>query len=98
MPRLQKLYSELKDKGLELVAVNSTDSKETINKYVEDSRFTFLVGMEDDGAKHYHISDRYGVSAYPTNYVLDGDGKIVFRTTGFDEPAIRTALSKLGVK
>ena len=44
------------------------------------------------------VSQKYGVQAYPTNYVLGPDGKVVYRTTGFDEKAIRAALEKLGVK
>lgn len=96
---MQKLYSELKDKGLELVAVNHGDPADTINKYAAENKFTFLIGMGGQpGGKDYGIFEQYGVQAYPTNYVLDPEGKVVWRGVGFDETAIRAALAKLGVK
>jgi hypothetical protein len=78
--------------------VNASDSKDTINKYVEENKFTFLIGMEAGEETKPDVSQQYGVQAYPTNYVLDGNGNVVFRTTGFDEAGIRKALEKLGVK
>ena len=41
------------------------------------------------------MSTAFGVVAYPTNYLIGPDGKIVFRATGFDETALRAALEKL---
>jgi hypothetical protein len=54
--------------------------------------------MEDDGDKHYKISEKYGVQGYPTNYVIGPGGKVAYRSVGFDEAGIRKALEKLGVK
>lgn len=99
MPHLQKLYSKLKDKGFEIIAVNSGDSKETINSYFKKEKFTFLVGMDSEqGGKDYGVASKFGVQAYPTNYLLDESGKIVFRSLGFDEEGLIKALEKLGVK
>ena len=36
--------------------------------------------------------------AYPTNYLIDADGKIVWRSVGFNEEDLRAALAKLGLK
>jgi outer membrane lipoprotein-sorting protein/peroxiredoxin len=94
-PHLQQLFSELKDKGLDLIAVNNGDSKDTINKYVAENKFTFKIGMPPQG---YGIFNDYGVQAYPTNYVVDSKGKVVFRCVGFDEEGIKKALADLGVK
>ena len=46
----------------------------------------------------YALGKAYGVKAYPTNYLVDPDGKIVWRGVGFDEPALRAALAKIGLK
>ena len=84
---------------MELVAINSGDPRQTIKKYVDDNKFSFLIGMDSEqGKKDYGIAGKFGVQAYPTNYVLDSKGKVVFRTVGFDEEGIRAALAKLGVK
>jgi len=98
---LQKLYSELKDKGLEMVAINFRDPAETINRYVNENKFTFKIGMGDKAAgdsKNYQVPALYGVEAYPTNYVIDSEGKVLFRCVGFNEEGIRDALARLGVK
>ena len=96
---MQKMYSELKDKGMGLIAVNGSDSNEVINKYVEENKFTFTVGMADqkEGGV-YDVAERYGVSAYPTNYLVDSAGNVIWRGIGFNEEAIRKALAKAGVK
>lgn len=97
-PQLQKLYAELKAKGLGVVAVNSTDDRATIEKYMQKGGWTFPVCMDDDGTQHFGIAKEYGVDVYPTTYLLDKNGKIVLRTVGYDEAELRAALQKLGVK
>ena len=91
------MYEELKGKGLELIAINSGDSAETINKYVADNKFTFKIVMGGSGPQ-YAIGTTYGVKAYPTNYLLDANGKIEWRGVGFNESALRGAIDKLGLK
>ncbi len=68
-----------------------------IKKYVKANNFTFLIGMKGMG-DNYDAALQYRVQAYPTNYVLDGSGKIIFRSVGFDEAGIRKALEKLNIK
>lgn len=79
------------------MALNGTDDADVINKYVKENNFTFLIGMKGKG-DNYNASLQYGVMAYPTNYVLDSNGKVIFRSVGFDEEGIRAALAKLNVK
>ena len=46
----------------------------------------------------YAVGNAYGVHAYPTNYLVGADGKILWRGLGFDEEALRKALQQAGVK
>ena len=46
----------------------------------------------------YKIGGLYGVQAYPTNYLIGPDGKVLWRSVGFDEEGLRAALAKAGVK
>lgn len=96
---MQKIYDELKDKGLELIAINGFDNKDVINNYVKENKFSFGIVMAGgDSGQSYDVGKFYGVQAYPTNYVLDPEGKVVWRGVGFNEAEIRAALEKLGVK
>lgn len=66
---------------------------------MKDGKFTFKIGVGFTfGERDYGVPAKYGVKGYPTNYLLDSKGKIVFRSVGFDEAGIRKALEKLGVK
>jgi thiol-disulfide isomerase/thioredoxin len=97
--RLQRLYSELKDKGMEVVAIDLGDSADVINEYINRNQFSFLVGMGGvRRGKDHGIVEQYGVQDCPTNYVLDESGKVVWRRFGFSEKAVRAVLARLGVK
>lgn len=84
---------------MQLVAINYGDPAATIRQYIETSKWTFRIvmggGEKDPG---FPVFSHYGVQAFPTNYVLDSTGKVVWHGVGFDEGAIRSALAKLGVK
>ena len=95
MPHLQGLWSEVSSKRNDVVflAVNSRDSKEQIAQWWKESQFT-LRAVRQDGDT---VTKAFGVSAFPTNYVIGPDGKVVYRGISFDEQAIlqaiRTALA-----
>jgi hypothetical protein len=77
--------------------VNANDPEERIQKYITDSNFTFKVVMGGQGEK-YTLGKAYGVQAYPTNYLIGPDGKVLWRGVGFDESSLRSALEKAGLK
>lgn len=82
-----------------MVAVNGIDDIPTVRDYVTKNHFMFKIGLTGSkvGAA-YNIADRYGVLNYPTNYLLDPNGKVLWRGVGFDEKELRAALSKAGIK
>jgi hypothetical protein len=80
-----------------LIAVNVTDDAGTIDAYRQQGGFTFPLAMDVLDGVSQGVGQKYGVSACPTNYVLDQTRKVVFRSAGFDEAGIRAALKKLGV-
>ena len=91
------MYEELKDKGLEIVAVNFNDPAERINRYVEEGKFTFPIVM--GGTRdNYAVGPAYKVGAYPTNYLVGPDGKVLWAAMGFDGSKLRAALEKAGIK
>ena len=87
----------MKDKGLEIIAVNAFDTDEQVQKYIKDSGFTFRVVMGGRG-ENYTLGKAYGVQAYPTNYLVGPGRKILWRSVGFDEEGLRAALAAAGVK
>jgi hypothetical protein len=76
------------------VAVNEGDSAATVQQYVKEGHFTFPIVMGGRG----RIFQQYHVEAYPTNYLIDTHGKVVYRSLGFDESGLRAALEQMGLK
>ncbi len=66
------------------------DDKDVIQKYWREKGFTMRPVRQQDSA----VSDAFGVMAYPTNYLIGPDGKILWRGVGWNEAALRQALGK----
>ncbi len=95
LPHVERLYMDLSGKGLEVIAINDRDPTEKIKRAISENKLTFTIGRP---RLRSAIFKRYGVHAYPTNYVVDSKGKVVFRCVGFDDAGIKKALAQLGVK
>jgi hypothetical protein len=53
--------------------------------------------MGGSGAS-YAIGEAFGVSLYPTNYLIGPNGTVLWRGMGFNEKALREALAKAGLQ
>jgi hypothetical protein len=91
MPHLQDLWSEVakERKDVEFLAINFGDEKQVIESWGKEGGFT-LRAVKQEGDL---LSSAFGVKAYPTNYVIGPDGKVLYRGVGFNEAAIRRALA-----
>ena len=90
MPHLQGLWSEVSQqrKDVTFLAVNIGDDKDVIAQWWQEGKFS-LRAVRQSGDE---VSRAFGVQAYPTNYVVGPDGKVLYRGVGYDEEAIRKAL------
>lgn len=91
-PELQKLYAKLKTDGFAIVGINQGDDNASINGFLKERKITFPIVKGVDGT-----FEQYGIQAFPTNYLLDSTGKVVYRSVGFDEAGLKAALKKLGL-
>lgn len=74
LPDERSLVEELKNQPFAIVGVNS-DSKEKLKELVKDGTTTWrnFTDVQKEGEK---ISDEWGVSGWPTVYILDHKGVI----------------------
>lgn len=74
MPAIQKLYEANKDRGLEVLAVNSTfqDNEADARAFVQNLNLTLPVLLDQDGA----VSRRYLLRALPSTFIIDRKGII----------------------
>ncbi|WP_443939743.1 thioredoxin-like domain-containing protein [Pedobacter sp. MW01-1-1] len=75
-PFLLKAYSELKDKGLEIVSVSLDDAKANWLTAVQTDKMPWIQVSDLKGFKT-EIAVRLGISAIPQNVLIDPSGKII---------------------
>ena len=72
MPHLKELYSENKDKGLELIGIHSTNGGESMAAYVKEQGIEFPVAIDKNSA----TVKAYGGNSYPDYFVIDRKGNL----------------------
>jgi peroxiredoxin len=92
----QKLYADLKDQGFSIVAINTVDQGKDIASYLRDNRFTFPVVMSERDSPG--VVGAYRIETYPSSYLLNSEGKIVYRAVGVDEAGLLRSLKELGFR
>jgi len=82
LPTLQKLHEKYVDKGLRIIGIDPYDTKEEddIENFLSKRGVSYTVLL---GGKE--VSKEYHVSGYPTIYLIDKEGKIVFTKVGYGD-------------
>lgn len=87
MPDIQKLYEEYQAQGEVAGAVilsvaapelGNEGSREDIIKYMEDNGYTYPVLMDTQA----EVSAKFGISAYPTTFMIDREGVVFGYVSG----------------
>lgn len=95
---LQKLFDDSSDKGLDIIAVNPVEPAPAVQKFMAENQFSFKVAIDGQETNHAVTGVYHAMGRYPTTYLLDPGGKILWRATGHDEAALKEALTKAGLK
>jgi peroxiredoxin len=84
LPRLEKLWNKYRDMGLSVVSVEAFRDREGALKFIKDENLTFhlLENLEGEGEIVYDI---FKVSGFPSSFIIDPDGKVMFFHYGFSE-------------
>ncbi len=95
MPEIEKLYKELKPKGLVVFGVNQGEDLPTVQKFLASNPYSFPILLDtkvEAGAK-------YLAEAIPTLVVIGKDGKVSSYFRGVrDGSVVREAIAKAGLK
>ena len=83
LPRLQPLYETYKDRGFNVVAVDGKRQTDLATKFIEENGLTYtaLENGEDDAEVAMSV---FGVQGYPTSFLIDREGRIMFSHLGFE--------------
>jgi peroxiredoxin/outer membrane lipoprotein-sorting protein len=92
----QELYRDLKDQGFTIVAINGMDAAAEIKSYIKESRISFpiVVGKSEGPG----VLSSYRIQTYPSTYLLNSQGKVVYKSVGIDQAGLLRALKELGLQ
>ena len=94
MPSMEALYDKFKDRGFEILAVNSGERTPDVLSFMKENQLTFPALLDTNG----QVSRTYGIQAIPTSFLIDRSGMIIMKLVGsinWDAPQIHTALELL---
>lgn len=73
LPHTQKIFDQFKNKGLAVIGIHSAFRTEKTADFIAENNYTFPTGI-DTG----HIAKDYGVTGWPTYYLIDKEGRLVW--------------------
>jgi peroxiredoxin len=97
MPHIQKMYTELKDKGFEVISISSDDARSAslVKPLIQRNKYTFRVLLD----KETTVVGQYNPSkVLPYTVVVDQAGKVAFVHQGYnpgDEVRMREEIEGL---
>ncbi|PAD37109.1 thiol-disulfide oxidoreductase ResA [Terribacillus saccharophilus] len=78
MPLMENQYLNYKDQGVELLAVNITESDVAIQSFIEKHELTFPVLKDKDRS----VTETYDITPIPTTFLIDKNGQVQRVITG----------------
>jgi len=96
MPALEQLYLKLADQPFVVLAVNQWEDADHVFAYMGDLNvFPSFPILFDPESK---VSADFGVKGLPTSFLLDKQGRVVYRAVGgraFNHPEVEQAIREL---
>lgn len=81
MPDMEKFYTENKDSGIEILAVNLLQTEKgpaEVSAFIQDFGITFPVVVDEQGS----VGKLYKVSSIPASFIIDSEGVIQRKIVG----------------
>lgn len=80
MPGIQRLHEKYKDRGVAVVGMNfERNAAANPAKFMKDNGYTYNLVLKADS-----IADKYKVNGWPTFYILDRQGRVLWSAVGHD--------------
>jgi len=78
MPEIEKLYQEIKDNDLVIVAVEIGESLDIVKPFIDSNKYNFKVLLDPDQS----VATKYNIASIPTSYFIDAEGYIISKHVG----------------
>jgi peroxiredoxin len=84
LPRLEPLYQKYRNRGLSIIAIERTGNRKGAEKFITDNNLTYSFLENGEGDQEV-VRSLFGVSSFPTTFLADENGKILFAHLDFEE-------------
>ena len=84
LPRLEPLWNKYKDQGFAVLAIEAMQNREGAVKFIEENNLSYHLVENGEGDDEV-VKTIFGVQGYPTSFVLDRQGRVIFYHIGFDK-------------
>jgi peroxiredoxin len=94
MPAMERLFQQMKQDGLVMLAVSVDADPNAIAPFLAEHAFMFTIGLDPK----MELADAYGVRALPASFLVDREGYVVASALGprdWDNPASRALVAAL---
>ncbi|HHJ18585.1 MAG TPA: TlpA family protein disulfide reductase [Gammaproteobacteria bacterium] len=78
LPSMNKAWTKIKDQGIDMLAVNVGEDEDTIFAFMSDYPIDFTILLDESGDMITH----WPVKGLPTTFVINPEGKLVYRAIG----------------
>lgn len=91
-PLIDKQFQQLKDEGLQILAVNIGESDFIVQKFINRKGLTFPVLIDN----HKSVMETYNINPLPTTFLINPEGKIENIITGeMNEETIKKYMEQI---
>lgn len=100
-PHLKAVYEKYKSKGLEIVGISEekmsslAQSETAWKKAVKDDGIEWLHVLNNYGKENFDLVQKYGVTGFPTKFLLDKEGRILYKIVGAGDEGDKAVDEKL---
>lgn len=92
IPELNNVYLDLKDQGIEILAIDVRESPDVVNEFVQAMGMNYPVLLDSRG----YLAYAYGVRGIPTSFFIDRQGVLrEMRVGGVTAEMIRSILESI---
>ena len=94
MPSMERAWKQIESEGILMIGINVGEDLETVNAFTEEYPVTFPLLLDEDAK----TSIEWPVRGMPTTFVVDTEGRIVYRAVGereWDDPDLLDAVRNL---
>lgn len=78
MKEIQPVYQKYESQGLEILAINVRQDQETAARFIDKLGISYSTLLDSEGT----VARSYGVTALPSSFFIDRNGKLVARLLG----------------